>query len=105
MNASQLQERIDFVAEHRPALLSRYQKGAALYRANHIQIDQFGRIIVPATAAGHCYSVTIDAAGLAHCGCKDAGHGAPEVRGERLCKHAIAAHLFAKNGAFEEAEA
>ena len=104
MNASQLQERIDHVKAINPRLAGRYEKGAAIYRQNHIMLDQGDRVIVPSeTKPGRCYAVMVEpSSNLAYCGCKDAQHNAPEIRGERLCKHAIAAHLFLKNGPFEE---
>lgn len=101
MNASQLQERIDHVRESNPALVGRYERGAAIYKANHIMVDQGDRVIVPSESRpGRCYSVQIDHLNRAVCACKDAQHGAPEIKGEKLCKHAIAAHLFLKNGPF-----
>lgn len=102
MNARQLQEKIDYIIEHRPTLAGRYQRGAELYRTNHIMVDQGDRVIVPSSKPGRCYAVQVDHRGLCACGCQDAQHGAPEINGEKLCKHAIAAHLFLKNGPFEE---
>lgn len=101
MNDQQLTTKIETAKERYPILSDRYQRGATIYRANHITRIDENRAAVPSqTRPGHGHLVE-NVNGVIYCSCKDYDNKAPEVKGQKYCKHVIAFMLWRKNGAYE----
>lgn len=80
---------------------SRYERGCEIYRNGWIYEASEGEQVYQVRAReGHePHTVRIEP-NANTCTCEDFQFGAPEVRGQRLCKHIVAARLFAKYGDF-----
>lgn len=101
MNEQQLVERIQTAAERYPQLAERYRRGATIYRSNHITRIDENRVVVPSQTREGSGHLVENVGGVVYCTCADFSHKAPEVKGQKFCKHVIAVMLWRKNGAYQ----
>lgn len=105
MNAQQLQEKIDRVkAMNNKPLADRYERGATIYKANHIKRVEGNEdfLAVPSSTNDGVAHLVQKEGAIIKCTCKDYHHNAPSVKGVKYCKHIIAASLLWVNGEYKE---
>jgi hypothetical protein len=93
----ELHRLVRIIAERRPELAQRAEKGATILITGKLSpLGEDRYEVVSSDDDGTLYLVDQRAES---CTCKDYQHRAPEVRGSKCCKHRIAAWLYVKLGA------
>ncbi len=104
MNDQYLAEKLVYVKDHFPQVAGRYEKGIEIYRANHWQhlANDDKAVIVPSQSQPNAVHLVTDEGAIIRCTCSDYYHNAPAIRGQKMCKHVIAAQIFWHNGPFPQ---
>ena len=102
MDQKYLDDKLTYVRDHFPQVAGRYVRGIDIYKANHWKhvAEDDRAVVVPSQSDPDAVHLVREEGAIIRCSCKDYYHHAPEVRGQKLCKHVIAAQLFWHNGPF-----